>query len=519
MSYQKARYIRSHSLSDLLAGELASGAGFGKSIKKVIGLRTKAKITGIKEKFDPLNIIKVLTGGSNLAPALLGRLFGRSQRDIENFAGKSRLVGNKVTKVGKLPSEEGSGLMEILHKIYSFMKKSQEHDILIREKTNNFREEQQLEDERRHKQLLKALTELVEGKKENKDKATKQSGSNWWDNIKSALLASWKAISKAFSWVGKFIGKIISKVKSLAIRLWNKIKNVGVMLWEKISAAISSILTPIIENLRKWFPKSMEMVEKGIEKLKGVGEKLFPKAAVKTEAKVAEGVAEKALTKTFWKGIPIIGLGAGLFFGAQRAIAGDWIGAGLEVAGGAVGATGIGLPAELAIAAGTAAWEAKYDSDNGLDEEQEPNEDEEPTATLLSPTDAGAGRGTAEFAATDPRRTDRAENISQVNNSVTVEQAQKARSDFAAIDPRRTDRAEPVATPPPSSVVTPASVENQMLQLQSQTSSSSSSTTTNNVVNSSASKPQNNTLGMEIPAVRNTEDTFRRLSMDSTRLV
>jgi hypothetical protein len=140
---------------------------------------------------------------------------------------------------------------------------------------------------------------------------------------------------------------------------------------------------------------------------------------------------------------------------------------------------------------------------------------------------------------------------------VSTESAQKSRSDFAAQDPRRTDKKSENVTPttttatatdtstpdtpttnatatdaskpttsatemsptPPSSAVTPASRENQMLQLQAQTSSSSSSTVTNNVVSSSVSKPQNNTVGIDIPAVRNTEDTFRRLSINSTRLV
>ena len=78
--------------------------------------------------------------------------------------------------------------------------------------------------------------------------------------------------------------------------------------------------------------------------------------------------------------------------------------------------------------------------------------------------------------------------------------------------------ATPVAPTPSSSSVTSSSIENQSLQLQSKTSSTPS-TTTNNIVNSSSSKPQNNTVGMSIPAVRNTEDTLRRLFVDSTRLV
>ena len=473
LSYQQARYVRNKSFSDLLAGQIASGGGVFSSAKKVIGLKTKAKITGIKEKFDPLNIVKFMTGGSNLAPALLGRLLGRSQKDIQNFAGGSRLSGiDKKTKLGPAPAEDTSGITEVLQKIYSFMKGSQDAENLRREKENNFKEENALEDERRHKQLLKALQNALVGRGDGK--ATKQSdGGSWWDNIKAALEISWKAISKFFSWVGKLVGRLIGKVKSIAKTLWNGIKSFGSMIWEKISSAISSILTPIVEKLRTWFPQTMEAASKGIGKLKDMGAKLFPKAAAKTEAKVAEEVAEKAASKIFWKGIPIIGLGAGLFFGAERAMAGDWIGAGLEVAGGLAGATGVGLPAELALGVATAAYEANFDAENE-------GAKETPTATPLPSTGAGAGRGTAVSAASDSRRVDIA---------------------------------------PPSSAVTTSSNENRSLQIESKASDGSSTSVTNNTVTTPTTKPQNDTLNVNIPIVRNIEDTFSRLLFNSTRVV
>ena len=473
LTYQQARYVRNKSFSDLLAGQIAAGGGVFSSAKKVVGLKTKAKITGIKEKFDPLNIIKFMTGGSNLAPALLGRLLGRSQKDIQNFAGGSRLAGiDKKTKIGPAPSEDTSGITEVLQKIYSFMKGSQEAETLRREKENNFKEEKAMEDERRHKQLLKALQNALGGGGGG-GKASKQSdGGSWWDNIKAALEVSWKAISKFFGWVGKLFSGLINKVKTVAKSLWNGIKSFGSMIWEKISSAISSILTPIIEKLRAWFPQTMEAASKGIEKLKGVGEKLFPKSAAKTEAKVAEEVAEKATSRIIWKGIPIIGIGAGLFFGAERAMAGDWIGAGLEVAGGAVGGT-LGLPAELALGVGTAAYEANFDAENG-------GESESPTATPLPPTGAGAGRGTAESAASDPRRVDRE---------------------------------------PASAAVTTSSNENRNLQIEAKASDGASTSVTNNTVTTPTSKPQNDTLNASIPIVRNIEDTFSRLLYNSTRVV
>ena len=88
LTYQQARRLREQSLTSVLADQLILGEGYGSAIAKTISLKTKAKITGIKQKFDPLNIAKSLTGGSRLAPALLGRLLGRSERDMRYFAAR-----------------------------------------------------------------------------------------------------------------------------------------------------------------------------------------------------------------------------------------------------------------------------------------------------------------------------------------------------------------------------------------------------------------------------------------------
>ena len=90
MNYQKAQKIRGQSLSDLIAETIASGGGIGSSIKSGISQKTQAKMTGVKQTLDPMNIAKFMTGGSNLAPALLGRLTGRSKKDIQFFTGKSK---------------------------------------------------------------------------------------------------------------------------------------------------------------------------------------------------------------------------------------------------------------------------------------------------------------------------------------------------------------------------------------------------------------------------------------------
>jgi len=97
--------------------------------------------------------------------------------------------------------------------------------------------------------------------------------------------------------------------------------------------------------------------EKGAVK---AGEKVAAKGAVKAGEKVAaKGVAKvgaKAVGKSLLKKIPGVGLVAGGVFAAQRAMAGDWTGAGLELASGAAGTIpGVGTAASVGLDAALAA--------------------------------------------------------------------------------------------------------------------------------------------------------------------
>lgn len=170
MNYQQAEKIRNKSFGSLLGEQ---EGGLGTSLKKTLSLKSQARMTGIKEKFDPLNIAKFLTGGSNFAPAALGKLFGRSKEDIARFSGsKLKDVSGTATKIGSLEGENQT--LDMLMKIYEFMQKSQEDKIAQRDAENNFAEENKLEKERRHKELIEAIT----GKKySGKASATKMNES------------------------------------------------------------------------------------------------------------------------------------------------------------------------------------------------------------------------------------------------------------------------------------------------------------------------------------------------------
>ena len=101
--------------------------------------------------------------------------------------------------------------------------------------------------------------------------------------------------------------------------------------------------------------------------LKGIGGKLLGKGAGKAAGKgllkgAGKGVAKaagKGLLKAGIKKIPIAGLLAGAVFAGQRAMAGDWAGAGLELASGAASTVpGIGTAASVGIDAALMAKDA-----------------------------------------------------------------------------------------------------------------------------------------------------------------
>jgi len=108
MSREEARYIRNknYNLSslieqNLLQQEAGPLVAVGRALKEKFNVskRLSAKAQGIKEKFNPLNIVKFMTGfmgqkASNIATAGFGRMFGFSTKDIQYFTkSRSRMMG------------------------------------------------------------------------------------------------------------------------------------------------------------------------------------------------------------------------------------------------------------------------------------------------------------------------------------------------------------------------------------------------------------------------------------------
>ena len=149
MSYQRAAEIRKKSLKNLITDKLVEGEGIGSSIGGSISEKMKARSKGLKEKFDPLNIAKMLTG--NLGSALLGKITGRSKEDIGYFAGNKKYKETKpkpsyvnanlnksdsglysaISEGNNQSMKKGDGIATVLGRMYNLIKFQQIESITV----------------------------------------------------------------------------------------------------------------------------------------------------------------------------------------------------------------------------------------------------------------------------------------------------------------------------------------------------------------------------------------------------
>jgi hypothetical protein len=166
LNYQQARSVRKAKFSDILLDQLAqSDRSVLGAVGKTISMKGQARIKGIKEKFDPLNIIRFMTMGSRFGPALFGKMTGRNQKDIDYFTGRTKSVvgtrntADRLKKVGGAGDSEG--INQQLAKIFSFLQNNREEDIKLKQLAKNSEEEIALEKGKRHKELIDTLQKLM----------------------------------------------------------------------------------------------------------------------------------------------------------------------------------------------------------------------------------------------------------------------------------------------------------------------------------------------------------------------
>lgn len=178
MNYYEAAKIRKKGFADLMTDKLTSGQGVFSSARSALSDKMKARSKGFKETFDPLNIAKTLTGGSNLAPAMLGRLLGRKSTDIKYFAGKKEYTPRRESSYfnNYTPPSVSSGgsrkATRVLEKMLSFMEKSRTDDMQEQDTLDSFNELNEKMREDRHKEVVDVFIEATKAKrKAEKDMA------------------------------------------------------------------------------------------------------------------------------------------------------------------------------------------------------------------------------------------------------------------------------------------------------------------------------------------------------------
>ncbi len=235
MSYQEAASIRKKSFISSITEKLIEGNGVGSAIRSTISEKSKARVKGFKEKIDPMNIVKFMTGGSKLGAAVYGSLAGRSKEDMKYFTNASaKPVGTSATKIDSL--ETGNEMVSLLMKIYEFMRTTNEEEKTRKEKENNFKEELEYERGLRHKALLEALTGLKPGKTVT---ATKETDDGGFGGIFAGLISFVKdMINSAISSVMNIVKGLEELLEKTLIKLlgqgplWKMfIKNVPQLLW------------------------------------------------------------------------------------------------------------------------------------------------------------------------------------------------------------------------------------------------------------------------------------------------
>jgi len=169
------------------------------------------------------------------------------------------------------------------------------------------------------------------------------------DGIFNFLANHWKKILYLIG------GIIIFKVVRKIIKIFKAVKAVAKFLKNGIKALFNIFrrggrVMGAMRGALKGGQGVKGALKAGQTASKRFGAKAAQSAAKKAAAKTAAKAGAKGLGKAVLKKIPLIGLGAGILFGAQRALAGDFVGAGMELASGAAGTVpGLGTAASVAI--------------------------------------------------------------------------------------------------------------------------------------------------------------------------
>lgn len=342
MTYQEARRLRGTGLLDLAAQNIALGNGVIGSLGSAMSSKFKAKVTGIKESFDPLNIAKKLTG--NFGSAVLGRLTGRNKEDIRYFAGGKRFGSSAgVTQDSNLDSiqpalytrvaegqrqkmKKGESVTDVMAKLYNLLKSGFDQDQNFRDHDIKDKRDKHKRDLKWHKDLLEAIT----GKKvtSNISKGIVGGGdmfSNIFDKLKTMLAGSLEKSAE------KKLAKEATEQTAKQLEKEAAEKALKETVKDTSKLAVEKGATDLAGKVAGETAKAAIEEKSAQTAVKVVDEKIIETAAKKSVAEMG--------SKSIFKGVPLAGALIGLGFSIPRIASGDYTGAALEVASGVGGIT------------------------------------------------------------------------------------------------------------------------------------------------------------------------------------
>ena len=268
MDYRQAERLKKKSILSLIAErKYEQGQTLGSAIKTSVSDKFAAKAKLFKKRFDPLNWISSLTGNGVIGRSIrtsAGRLMGRSDRDIEYFGGYRRKGAQRqdrtrITSGSRSVVKIGDNSVDILAKMYNLMRKVDEENAKKYEKELNFAEERKYEAEMRHKQLLDAIRRGRKKRDRFKDFFDEKKGEDKKGGIFSSILSAFKNVFGMIADLGKLIIKSVFGVVEGIV----DIAKMGLGIFTEVAGGIATFL---FETVLKPFLGGMVSVIESIAK-------------------------------------------------------------------------------------------------------------------------------------------------------------------------------------------------------------------------------------------------------------
>jgi hypothetical protein len=265
MDYTRSAQIRSKSLAELVFEQ-------DRTVREAMSDKFKARMMGIKEKFTPLNFVRMLTGSGTIGRSIrtvAGRAMGYTERDIERFGGYKRkrsIYGpdrSRVPAGSKTPVKVNDSTADILAKIYNLMRKIDEDNTRRYEEEQNYTEENQLEGRKRHEKLLESLGMKKKGTSTTKTYTPEKPKEEEEDKSSSILGKIFSSIFGVFGKTFKIMASLGGIIVSAVTGLFGMIKSLMGMAKTIISTIMKLVvemIEPLIEGLFKSIVKFITKV-------------------------------------------------------------------------------------------------------------------------------------------------------------------------------------------------------------------------------------------------------------------